>query len=191
MNYLAKTPFCPIDYKSELDTTATCDKRLTNYFQNLIGVLRWIVELGRIDIAFEVSSLSKFLSHPRTGHIYQALHIFKYLETHIDNDLSFDPIYNNIVDSGKNYEKAKEMKKIYIDAKEVFPTNAPLQRGKSIQLNCFVHSDHAGDRIIRCSQTGILIFGNSALLFWYSKSRIRLNHLLSEPNLWLYKLRRS
>ena len=25
VNYLAKTPFCPIDYRSELDTTATCD----------------------------------------------------------------------------------------------------------------------------------------------------------------------
>ena len=47
-----------------------CDNGLTNYFQNLIGVLRWIVELGQIDIAFEVSSLSKFLSYPRTGHIY-------------------------------------------------------------------------------------------------------------------------
>ena len=151
MNYLAKNPFCPIDYKSELDTTATCDERLTNYFQNLIGILRWIVELGRIDIAFKVSSLSKFLSHPRTGHIYQALHIFKYLETHIDNDLLFDPMHHNIVDSGKKYEKAKEMKKIYIDAKEEFPTNAPLPRGKSIQLNWFVDLDHAGDRMTRRS----------------------------------------
>ena len=63
------------------------------------------------------------------------------------------------------------MKKIYVDAKEEFPTNAPLPRGKSIQFNCFVDSDHAGDRMTRRSQAGILIFGNSALLFWYSKKQ--------------------
>ena len=56
-NYLARTPLCQIDYKSELDTTVLCNDELINYFQNLIGVLRWIVELGRIDIAFEVSCL--------------------------------------------------------------------------------------------------------------------------------------
>ena len=73
-NYLARAPFCPIDYKSEPDTTVVYDDNLTYYFQNLIGVLRWIVELDRIDIASEVSSLSKFLSYSCTGHIYQALH---------------------------------------------------------------------------------------------------------------------
>ena len=85
-NYLARTPFCPMDYKSELDTTALCDDKLTNYFQNLIGVLRWIVELGRIDIAFEVSSLSKFLSYPSTGHIikhYISTNIWKHTLTMI------------------------------------------------------------------------------------------------------------
>ena len=74
-NYSARTLFCPIDYRSELDTMVLCDDELTNYFQNLIGVLRWIVEHGRIDIAFKVSCLSKFLSYPRTEHTYQALHI--------------------------------------------------------------------------------------------------------------------
>ena len=152
-NYLARTSFCPIDYRSELDTKMLCDDSLTNYYQNLLGVLRWIVELGQIDIAFEVSSLSKFLSYPRTGHIYQALHIYKYLKTHIDNDLSFDPMYHDFANLNQNHQKIDEMKKIYIDAKEEFPTNAPKPRGKSVQLNCFVDSDHACDRMTRRSQT--------------------------------------
>ena len=127
-NYSARIPFCPIDYRYELGTT--CDDGLINYFHNLIGVLRWIVELGRIDIAFEVSSLSKFLSYPRTGHIYQALHIYKYLETHIDNDLMFDPMYYNFANLNENYQKIDEMKKIYVDAKEELPTNASKPHGK-------------------------------------------------------------
>ena len=85
-----------MNYKSELDVSLECNNEQTNYFLNLIGVLRWIVELGRIDIAYEVSSLSKFLARHRTGHIYQALHIFKYLEAHVNNNLSFDPLCHNI-----------------------------------------------------------------------------------------------
>ena len=45
-NYYARTPFCLIDYKSELDTIVTYNEDSTNNFQNLIGILRWIVELG-------------------------------------------------------------------------------------------------------------------------------------------------
>ena len=80
-------------------------------------------------------------------------------------------MYHNIIDGENNREMVEEMKKIYVDAKEEFPSNAPKPRGKSIQLNCFVDSDHAGDRMTRRSQTGILIYGNSAPLFWYSKKQ--------------------
>ena len=170
-NYLARTPFCPIEYRSKLDITMLCDDSSTNYYQNLIGVLRWIVELGWIGIAFEVLSLSKLLSYPSPGHIYQALHIYKYLKTHIDNDLSFDPMYHDFANLNQNHQKIDEMKKIYVKAKEEFPTNAPKHRGKSVQLNCFMNSDHAGDCMTRRSQTGILIFGNSAPMNWYSKKQ--------------------
>ena len=61
------------------------------------------------------------------------------------------------------------MKGIYADAQEDIPTNAPIPRGKSVQLNCFVDADHSFDRITRRSQTGIILFGNSAPLLWYSK----------------------
>ena len=60
-NYSPKAPFSSLDYRSELELSSECDNDQTNYFQNLIGVLRWIVELGRIDIVYKVLSLSKFL----------------------------------------------------------------------------------------------------------------------------------
>ena len=61
------------------------------------------------------------------------------------------------------------MKQLYVDASEDLPPNAPMPRGKSIQINCFVDADHAGDKITRRLQTGIILFGNSAPLIWYSK----------------------
>ena len=47
------------------------------------------------------------------------------------------------------------MKELYVDANEEVPGNAPEPRGEPIQINCFVDSDHADDRTIRHSQTGI------------------------------------
>ncbi|MGH7955275.1 MAG: Ty1/Copia family ribonuclease HI, partial [Gloeomargaritales cyanobacterium] len=43
--------------------------------------------------------------------------------------------------------------------------------GNSVQMNCFVDADHAGDRLTRRSHTGILIFLNRAPILWYSKKQ--------------------
>jgi Reverse transcriptase (RNA-dependent DNA polymerase) len=67
-------------YRSEMDATPELDHRRANYFQGLIGVLRWIVELGRVDRLVSVSMLSRFLALPREGHLEQAIHVFAYLK---------------------------------------------------------------------------------------------------------------
>ena len=95
MSYSPRTPFYVFKYISELDTSVLCDNEQTTYFQNMIGMLQWIVELDQIDISFKVSLISKFLALLCTGHLIQVLHIFKYLDTHKENDLNFDPMYYN------------------------------------------------------------------------------------------------
>ena len=45
--------YCP-----EIDITPELGKEDAAYFHSLIGVLRWIVELGRVDINIEASMLS-------------------------------------------------------------------------------------------------------------------------------------
>ncbi len=47
-----------------------------SYFHSLIGVLRWIVELGRVDHDVEVSMMSLHLALPREGHLKEIYHIF-------------------------------------------------------------------------------------------------------------------
>ena len=81
------------------------------------------MELGRIDIAYKVSSLSKFLARPRTGHTYQALPIFKYLEVYIDNDFSFDPLYQDIQHPQDLEVLIREMN---VETAEDLQTNPPL-----------------------------------------------------------------
>ena len=49
-----KNPF-PSGYRPELDASRELNSEKQNYFQGLIGVLRWICELGRLDILMPVS----------------------------------------------------------------------------------------------------------------------------------------
>ena len=165
----APQPFSSVNYRPELDTSTECDPKQVTFYQNLIGILRWVVELGRIDIAFEVSLLSRYLVQPRTGHLVQALHIMKYLDIHSENDLAFDTAYHHVEDPNLVQARIDAMSEIYPEAKEELPPNAPEARGNPVQINCFVDSDHAGDRLTRRSQTGIIIYCNSAPIIWYSK----------------------
>ena len=54
-------------YRPELDQSRELDARRGQYYQSLIGVLRWICELGRVDVLVAVSMLSRYLVSPRKG----------------------------------------------------------------------------------------------------------------------------
>ena len=153
-------------YRPELDATDLLDPKRANYFQGLIGVLRWICELGRVDILINVAMLSRFLAAPRAGHLEQALHIFSYLKKYSRSSMVFD-------DARPEYDEARfiqsDWTECYPGAKEVIPRNAPKPRGKSVSTTCFVDADHAGCRVTRRSHTGIIIFVNKAPILWYSK----------------------
>ena len=56
----AKTPLAS-GYRPELDLSPELGSKQLNYYQGLIGILRWICELGRIDILMPVSMMSRYL----------------------------------------------------------------------------------------------------------------------------------
>ena len=61
-------------------------------YQELIGVLQWAVELGRLDMLSEVHALmSAYLASPREGHLKEVLHTLAYIKQHPKRKLSFDP----------------------------------------------------------------------------------------------------
>ena len=64
----AKTPISTT-YRPELDTSRELDSTDSAYYQSLIGILRWMVELGRVDICLEVCMLSSYLALQRQGHL--------------------------------------------------------------------------------------------------------------------------
>ena len=55
-------------YTPELDVTEELPSDDVTFFQELIGVLQWATEIGRVDILLEVLLLSQYQANPREGH---------------------------------------------------------------------------------------------------------------------------
>jgi hypothetical protein len=61
--YKAPTPLSS-GYRPEIDVSPELGDTDSLYVHSLVGVLRWIVELGRVDIDVEVSMMSSHLALP-------------------------------------------------------------------------------------------------------------------------------
>jgi hypothetical protein len=155
-------------YRPELDTSPSLDPELANWYQSAIGVLRWAVELGRIDITTETSMLASQMAQPREGHFVAVLRIFSYLKKHHNSRIAFDPTYPEI-----DHQKfpRNDWRRFYDNVEELIPPNAPKPLGKPVILRIYVDSDHAGDHMTRRSRTGYIMFLNSAVINWYSKKQ--------------------
>lgn len=67
------------------------------YYQTLIGILRQMVKLGRVDITCEVSIMSSsHLALPCEGHLEQLFYTFTYLKKCHNMEMLFDPSDPNI-----------------------------------------------------------------------------------------------
>ena len=74
-----ESPF-PSNYRPELDVSSLSDDTLMSRYLQLIGVLRWAIELGRIDIMAEVSVLSQHQCQPRKGNLAAVYRVLWYLK---------------------------------------------------------------------------------------------------------------
>jgi hypothetical protein len=154
------------EYRPEMDPTPELNDKKQNYYQGLIGILRWICELGRLDIIMPVSLMSRYLAQAREGHLQQVFHMFSYLKEYPRSRLVFDDTRATIPDSRFH---TCDWTEFYPDAKEVMPPDMPEPRGNSVKVTCFVDADHAGCKETRRSHTGVLIFVNRAPILWFSK----------------------
>ena len=113
----------------ELHVSPYCNDEDTNYFQQQIGVLCWIVKLGHIDICTEISMFASFLAAPREGHLSATFHVFAYLNGHDQSQLVMDPSYVH-----HSEEPSGDWAAFYPDTKEEIPVDAPPPHGKCVQI---------------------------------------------------------
>jgi hypothetical protein len=163
----ASNPF-PGDYEPEMDTTPTLNPELASWYASLIGMLRWMVEIGRVDIITEVSKMASQMASPREGHLDALLHMFGFLRICHNSRMAYDPSYPTI---DMDVFKPNDWKSFYGNVVESIPSNAPEPRGKDVDLRLYVDSDHAGEKRTRRSRTGFFVFMNTALVQWFSKQQ--------------------
>ena len=162
-----ESPISP-GYRPEMDMSNELNAEEANLYQSLIGILRWTVEIGRIDICAEVSMLSSYLALPREGHLEQVYNIFAYLKQHHNSRIVFDPSYPHIDPS---IFPEYDWSSFYGKLKEEIPEDMPMPMGKEVIMNVYVDADHAGDKSSRRSRTGFIIYLNNAPIYWLSKKQ--------------------
>ena len=164
----AEAPF-KTGYRPEIDVSRELVGDEASYYQSLIGILRWIVELGRVDICLEVSLMSSHLALPREGHLEALFHIFAYLRKYHNAEMLFDPSLPHVDPSAFQRQDWTFSAMTEEDMKEVLPPYMPASRGRGFVIRVFVDADHAGDEITRRSRTGFIVYINNAPVYWYSK----------------------
>ena len=74
----AKSPW-PSNYRPEInippELTST---QAASYYQSLISILHWIVELGQIDLSMETSAFASMMAMPRQGIFQRAIKCCKW-----------------------------------------------------------------------------------------------------------------
>lgn len=138
-----QTSCCPApDASPELGATEAL------HHQSLIGMLRWMVELG--SICLDVSMMSSHSALPCQGHLKQLHHVFAHLKKCHNTEMMFDPS-DPVIDKAMFEKKdwtSGEFGGMDLD-EEALPPNMPQPRGLGFRMRAKVDADHAGDTITR------------------------------------------
>lgn len=145
------------DIHTELDTSPLLDDDEIKQFQTIIGMAQWAVTIGRLDITFAVSSLSRFSVAPRKTHLGLAFSLFGYLKRFptrrivldsrpliIDKELQQTSYHHDFLDD-------------YSDAREDIDPHLPTPFGTELDTTIFFDADHAHDQATQRSITGMIV----------------------------------
>jgi hypothetical protein len=117
----ARNPF-PRGYKPKLDVTPELNDELQLRFLQLIGILRWAIKLGRLDVFVKVSKLFQHQALPRRGHLEALYHIFAYLKKHMNGA--------RIVFDERVFNSNADWRDFYGNVRMELPPNMPNQEVK-------------------------------------------------------------
>jgi hypothetical protein len=148
-------------YKPEVNVSPELSPEMTNLYQSQVGVFRWYINMGRLDITTEVSMLASHMAAPREGHLNAMFHVFAYFKTKNNARLIYDPNYRRI--EANAFKTDEDCRTFYGEVKEEIPPNDRLPRRRSVLIRLYC-DDHAGNVVTRRSRTGFVQFVNNAVV---------------------------
>ena len=169
-------------YRPEMDVIPELGEADASYYHTLVGILRWIVELGQVDIDVDVSMMSSHLALSREGHLKELYHIFAYLKARPNAEMVFEP--TPIEPDKILFERQDWLYSAYgyEDLKEEMPSDMPVPHGQSMTMRVFVDADNAGDLVTRRSRTGFIVFLNKAPTYGAQRNKTPVKQALLEVN---------
>jgi hypothetical protein len=161
-----KTPMSK-GYHPEVDDSPLCTKDDSAEYISIIGCCIRIIVLGRFDIAYATSAMSRFNMLPREGHLKAVKRILSYLKTfpkeRVIIDTSYPDHFMYPVEDHSNWME------FYPDASEEIPKDFPPKKRPRVRMTVYVDGDHTHDLVTRRSITGILVMLNNMPIRWISK----------------------
>jgi hypothetical protein len=124
----AETPM-RTSYPPELDVSPELGPVDVAYYMSLVGILCWIVEIGRVNVCLECSMMSSHMAMPREGHMYQLFQIFVYLKKYHNTEMVFDPSDPVIDESSFELKDWTCSEFGHLQGKEEMPPKMPEPRG--------------------------------------------------------------
>ena len=78
------------DYDPEIDTTDLCyDAEKDKYWQ-CISEMKWVINLGRIDIMYATIVISQYCPDHCKGHLSKIQHLYDYLKKYTSTSINFN-----------------------------------------------------------------------------------------------------
>lgn len=164
------TPLPVGDYHPELDTSALLDLNDHRIFQMLLGMLQWMVTIGKLELCQLVSCLNRFGACPREAHLDLAVCSFGYVKTTLHKQIAIDSRPMDFNRASPNFETLRpDFPRDYPDAKEEMDPGFPKSFEPVLQTTILVDADYVHDLKTRHSLTGLITFMGSTPVIWLSK----------------------
>ena len=155
------------NYHPECEETPFVGEEMASKFRSVIGSCNWMIILGRFDISYATSALSRYSMSPRVGHINAAIRLLRYLKFYSKGRIIYDTSLPNL--SSYEWEEHPNWRDVYPDAEEEIPPDMPKSKGNPVRILCYVDANHAHDVVTRRSVTGIVLLINNTPVRWVCK----------------------
>jgi hypothetical protein len=146
-------------YHPEIDDSPLCTEDDSVKYRSIIGCCIRIIVLGRFEIAYATSAMSRFNMLPREGYLKTDKRILSNLKTFPKGTVIIDTSYPDY--SMYPVEDHSNWMKFYPDSGEEIPKDLPPEKGPRVRMTVYVDADHAYDLVTRISIRGILVMLNN------------------------------
>ena len=163
-----RTPLDKNDHP-ELDDSELLKRDSIQHYLTMIGQLQWLVTLGRLDIHAQVTTMSRFRSAPRKGHLERLQRIYGYVlktKHYSTRYRTEDPDYTYLPDMKYDWSYP-----VYGNTQEIIPHDCPKPLGNSVTTTTTLDANLLHCMATGASLTACLHFCNHTPTDWYSKKQ--------------------